>query len=350
LAGSGEIELSTEERKAIQRLNDLAASGNYYALLGVSRLADTNHVRRAYYDLSRQWHPDRFYRKSIGFYKEMLDSVFVSITKAYSVLTDAARREEYDRENGELLDRTANLSHLDEPGPEDEDEPPEEAAIYEVARSWFKAPEKNASAVTSSKRTTPTESHLTRKRKMPVPGVEKVRQQIKEMVTKARMHHDEAVAAAADGNWVKAQSAIYLSQRYVPTNPLYKKLHDEYAPKARQQLAQQAIQAAEAAEGYHNVKGAAQHYERACAFDPPIGLPFFRLAMIKRADEEIDEKEIQRLFRVAVEKEPSNVKYRMALAEYYYAQGNKAAARREYQMVLRVQPNHAEAKAGIKKT
>lgn len=349
MAAGTDIDLTPEERQAIQRLADLAATGNYYVLLGVSRLADTGHIRRAFYDISRTWHPDRFYRRSLGSYREILESVFVTVTKAYSVLSDPKERAEYDQENAELLDRTASAGIAPMVQPEEKESPEEDPALYEVARRWEKTATAPAEKAIPQPHVKPPSS-LMKARKLPVPGVDKVREQIKSQVGKAKEHYEQALAAAAEGNWIKAQSSIYLAMRFIPTNQAFKKLYDEYTPKARLQQAQQAIQAAESAEGYHNVKGAISHYERACSFDPPVGLPFFRLAVLKRSEEEVDKNEILRLLRLAVEKEGHNTKFRMALAEHYLAQGNKAAAKREFQSILRVHPNHPEAKAGLKKT
>lgn len=334
-----ENELTLEERQAIEALHDLAATGNYYALLGVSRTAPVGHIRKAYYELSRRWHPDRFYRRDLGRYKERLESVFVAITRAYSTLADPAQRDSYDQENADLLATTIPTASV---VPPDDDGVPEEVqdpAIYEVKFAGRPAGSSANPASLSASSVRTAESPLTRKRRTPVPGIEKVRQQIIAQHSKARAYHAEALAAARDGNWVKAQSSIYLAMRFVATNAEYRKLYEEYSPKARTQLSQASIAAAETQEGYHNVKGAIQHYERACSFDPPMALPFFRLATLKQREEERDEKEILKLFRTAVEKEPTNVKYRLVLAQCFQEQGMAAAARREYQAILRQQPD-----------
>jgi Tfp pilus assembly protein PilF len=56
-----------------------------------------------------------------------------------------------------------------------------------------------------------------------------------------------------------------------------------------------------------------------------------------------------KLLRRAVELAPRNVRFRLALAEFYQDQGLLANARREYEEVLRIEPGHSEAKAGIKR-
>ena len=61
---------------------------DYYKILGVSRDASQEEIQKAYRKLSRQYHPD-----IAG--KEFEDK-FKEINEAYSVLSDPAKREEYD--------------------------------------------------------------------------------------------------------------------------------------------------------------------------------------------------------------------------------------------------------------
>ena len=93
-----EVGLSPAERTRIDELYELAIAGTYYELLGISPDVDARAVQAAYYELSRSWHPDRFFRKEMGAYRERLETVFASITRAYKTLTDDAARSRYQRE------------------------------------------------------------------------------------------------------------------------------------------------------------------------------------------------------------------------------------------------------------
>jgi curved DNA-binding protein CbpA len=63
---------------------------NYYAILGVSREATEEEVRKAYRRLALEWHPDR--RPG----DPRAADRFKEISEAYAVLIDPARRREYD--------------------------------------------------------------------------------------------------------------------------------------------------------------------------------------------------------------------------------------------------------------
>ncbi len=69
----------------------MPTSPDLYDLLGVERGADAATIKRAYRDLARQYHPD-----VTGGDPEKTER-FKAISAAYEVLTDPARREQYDR-------------------------------------------------------------------------------------------------------------------------------------------------------------------------------------------------------------------------------------------------------------
>ena len=70
---------------------------DYYELLGVSPSATVADVRKAYARLAREKHPDRFTDPAE---KVRVQKLFQDITHAFNTLTNAERREEYDRGRG----------------------------------------------------------------------------------------------------------------------------------------------------------------------------------------------------------------------------------------------------------
>src|SRR5215470_3323419 len=63
---------------------------DYYAILGVSREANEDEIRRAYRRQALQWHPDRRPGDSRAAER------FRDVSEAYAVLINPARRREYD--------------------------------------------------------------------------------------------------------------------------------------------------------------------------------------------------------------------------------------------------------------
>ncbi len=70
---------------------------DHYALLGLERTVERKAVKRAYFALAAQFHPDRYFKKKLGHARAPLERVFHRITEAHDVLTDRVRREAYDR-------------------------------------------------------------------------------------------------------------------------------------------------------------------------------------------------------------------------------------------------------------
>ena len=64
------------------------ASVNYYSLLGVRRTADTATIKKAYKDMARKYHPDK--------YKGPSPVKMEDLNRAHEVLTDPDLRKKYD--------------------------------------------------------------------------------------------------------------------------------------------------------------------------------------------------------------------------------------------------------------
>src|SRR4051812_38820302 len=65
-------------------------AADYYDTLGVKKGASEEEIKKAYRKLARQWHPDA----NQG--DEQAEERFKQIQEAYSVLSDADKRKQYD--------------------------------------------------------------------------------------------------------------------------------------------------------------------------------------------------------------------------------------------------------------
>ena len=69
----------------------MAAKQDYYELLGVSRSASADEIKKAYRKLAMKYHPDRNQGDAAS------EAKFKELSEAYEVLSDVDKREKYDR-------------------------------------------------------------------------------------------------------------------------------------------------------------------------------------------------------------------------------------------------------------
>jgi len=85
--GERDIDLSDGERRRILAIARLAALKDPLALFGVSEGADANRFKRAYFRLSKEVHPDRFYGRQLGSFAARMTAVFETVSRTYAHLT-----------------------------------------------------------------------------------------------------------------------------------------------------------------------------------------------------------------------------------------------------------------------
>ena len=77
-------------------LREKLASHNLYQILRASRTASEEDIKKAYFQMARRFHPDRFNAELVEEYKKQIDEVFDAITTAYRTLSNKALRTAYD--------------------------------------------------------------------------------------------------------------------------------------------------------------------------------------------------------------------------------------------------------------
>jgi curved DNA-binding protein CbpA len=90
---------------------------NHYELLGLPTSADKKQIKSAYFELAQEFHPDRFFRKSIGSYKQKLEEIFKRVTEAHDTLTRSVSRAEYDEDLKHRADLKARVRSSAPPAP-----------------------------------------------------------------------------------------------------------------------------------------------------------------------------------------------------------------------------------------
>jgi curved DNA-binding protein CbpA len=94
---SSEVELHQDLQKRVNEMFHRSAKLNHYELLGVPIDADRSEIRKAYFALSKTFHPDAYFGKNLGPFKSQMEIIFRRITDAYEAVGRAKKREAYDR-------------------------------------------------------------------------------------------------------------------------------------------------------------------------------------------------------------------------------------------------------------
>lgn len=366
--------LKPEDVAELHRLSEVLRDGTHYELLGVAEDFDRTALKNAYHNLSRRFHPDRYYRQDLGGLEKMLEDVFAGVNQAYRTLGDERARAQYDQDLVTAQKRkpkpaaAAVRPSAAPPRPASSPPPAGASPRSPSARPPSSSPPPNLGRPASpapAAAAAPADPYTVRfsppaaapaatkpaaePKKPSSAAMDALKAPIIERLKKARGFFKLGEADVAANEWSKAARNFKLAMEFDPRNEEYKKRFTEADAKGRRQQAEKQIELAKKAESFSSTKEAFFHYHQAVGFDPPMGEPFYRLGKIIQANGN-DHKGALTYFRKAVDKDPQVVEYRLALANVYEALAMKLNANREFKAILALKPDHEEAKAGLKRT
>jgi curved DNA-binding protein CbpA len=87
------LAIPVQDQRLVVGLYDCAEEITPFALLGIAPTHDAKVIRRAYHSLSRRMHPDAFYGRNLGAYRELLAQLFRRVKDAHDQLQDPSVRE-----------------------------------------------------------------------------------------------------------------------------------------------------------------------------------------------------------------------------------------------------------------
>jgi len=86
------IDLDDNIRRRILAMARLADGRDPWALLGLPPGTEARQLKRAYFKLSKEIHPDRYYRQRLGGFTDRLPFVFEAMSRAYARLINPDRQ------------------------------------------------------------------------------------------------------------------------------------------------------------------------------------------------------------------------------------------------------------------
>jgi tetratricopeptide (TPR) repeat protein len=98
----------------VEELHAKCESAEYYDFLNIGREAASEEIQKAYYEFSKQLHPDRHFSFPEHDIKGKLIEIYAYATEANTILSDPEKREIYDRG---ISPEARNISKIEETGP-----------------------------------------------------------------------------------------------------------------------------------------------------------------------------------------------------------------------------------------
>jgi curved DNA-binding protein CbpA len=282
---------------------------SYHEILGVGRDSDPRDIKRAYFQRSKQFHPDRYFRRNIGSHAERLDRIFNHVALAYELLSDPTTRNEIERSM--------------------ECEPERQAAAEPAAAK------SDAGEGAGYRKPTRMENldRLRRRFKMPEKALAERR-------FRARQFYDASRAAAHQKNWLEAAASARLAIAFDPWNRDYK---EQFASIQADVHAVRAAELLEQAAGTDAKADALRLLEEAIHYRPADAALHARAAGLAL---DTGAKDRAREYAEnAVELEPEEVSCQLTLCRVLRRTGDRVGARRVLSIAEKLAPKDPEVLA-----
>jgi curved DNA-binding protein CbpA len=274
----------------------------YHELLGLGRDPDVRAIKRAYFNLSREFHPDRYFRKNVGPFADSLDRIFRKILEAYEVMMDPVAREELQRSLAQSQP-TSPAAPPDAPAG-----PRIDPALACQRLGKFS---KHAKVLAARKK-------------------------------KAKDYFETGMGAFSKERWLEAAASVRLAIAFDPRNEAYREAFGRVQLKAHQERATQLLREGEGALEVRDYAQALRAFEEAARFRPHDPELQHRVASLALKTGE-DLRKAKEFAHAACELSPDVASFRRTLGQVYKAAGLTANARRELSRALELDPADSEA-------
>ncbi len=288
--------------------------GSYHEILGVDADADLRTIKKAYFQLSREFHPDRFFRCELGPHGERLSLIFKTILGAYESLSESSRTNAKGSSGSDPLDESAAFRSVSEDRTLDTGEDSKFAKIKRLGQRAI--------------HTLP-------------------RSVRRERSKKAQDFFEGALASEEDGLAAEAEVGIQLAIRFDPGNLVYRNALNELQGRIRQEARDRALNAPMDYQAMNSeeLDRAMNSLEESLNSSPEDSALLERAALVALARDE--PRRARSFAQASVDRNPEVARFHTTLGRVHSAQGHAGHARREFEIALEHDPQDSEARHAL---
>jgi curved DNA-binding protein CbpA len=291
----------------------------YHEILGVAPDADGRTLKRAYLDLAKKFHPDRYFRREIGEFVGRLNRIFKGVIEAYELLSDPATRAEVQKN---LVSSARVESQASE---RDREQPTQETV----------SPAADGTGSTTKPPLTPIERLRQRMRfKIPESVLAERRQKAAQFFEAARRSRDR-------GRFKEAASSIRLAIAFDPLDAEIKRVFAEIQAGCAESKIEELIRNSDSSGVASQQRKTLELCEEILLYRPHN--PEVNDRAARMAAELNDLAKAREYAERAVEHSPDMGKYHTTLGRIYRQLGDKGHAMRELEKALELDPYDEEA-------
>ncbi len=303
-----EIDVKTQER--ILEF-EARQGGGYHHRLGIDPGADIRTIKKAYFKLSREFHPDRFFRCDLGPYSERLPLIFKTILEAYDALLRACPAD--SAESGSSTGRR-------------EDDPPRGGAQWNESQTLDRSEfEKIARLGQRTLHNVPR-------------SVRDERHQ------KAEGFFEASRLSEREGRLEEASISLRLAIRFEPENLAYRSALKDLKNRKEKLSVRDVLDASKSYLSMNpdELGRIMKALEKILGLRPQDSELNHRAACVALALNQLSRA--RSLAEIAAEQSPEVVHYHTTLGRIHLAQGHTGHAKREFELVLEFAPQDADAR------
>lgn len=332
-----EVELAPERKKEILDMEQALDSKNFFELLGVDVKTPTSEVKGAFYELSKKFHPDKYFKKNLGSFRARIERIFRQLTLAQETLTDATKRAAYLKANpqaGRVVAQAVPVSPQVSKAAPTSSQPAPTTSQREPSKAPVNAAPTPEDLRRDEERNAERRSRLARH-----PYLAKG-QKVKELVKRAQ-------DLARKGEWSQAFAQANAATQIEPLNREALKILSETRMRNEFDRAEAEFQKGQKAQEDEKFAMAVAAFKTALSIYPSHARAAYMIGLLA-LEKGADLQEAQSFAQKAVESDPKQVDHQLLLARIHDRMGAKALAKKSYEDVLRLDPKNEEAKKHVK--